>query len=205
MDVTTLIAAVTVVSIVAVVVFVGFVVREIRKSHEFFRTLTSRFEGTTTTLPFGMVFEFEGIRVRIYALQGSIQYRARVRLRKDPGIMVTRRFKKLEFLDRLNYSPSRQKYTFHAPVDRQYGFRAKDTRRMREIFDGDLLERMTVTGRVTRIEITRRVVRGALLMLTHSDDELEKANQSIGILNRVVTQVSRSTLALHQQTVRSEV
>ncbi|MCZ6888107.1 MAG: hypothetical protein O7H39_06390 [Gammaproteobacteria bacterium] len=37
--------------------------------------------------------------------------------------------------------------------------------------------------------------------LTHSDDELEKANQSINILNRVVTQVSRSTLALQQQTV----
>jgi hypothetical protein len=54
-------------------------------------------------------------------------------------------------------------------------------------------------GRVTRIEITRRVVRGALLMLNHSNQEIEKAKQSISILNRLVMQVSRSTLALHQR------
>ncbi len=192
-------AAVIVVSVLALAVLVWFMVREIRKSHEFFRTLASRFDGTTTKFPFGMVFELEGKRVRIYALQGSIQYRARVRLRKDPGILVTRTFRKLAFLDALNFSPSREKFSFHAPVDKQYGFRAKDTMWMREIFNDDLLDRMTATGRVTRIEIRQRVVRGALMMVNQSDDELEKARQSIDILNRVVMQVLRSTLALQQR------
>ena len=120
-------------------------------------------------------------------------------LRKDPGILVTRTFKKLEFLDALNFSPSREKFSFHAPVDKQYGFRAKDMTWMREIFNDDLLDRMTATGRVTRIEIKRRVVRGALMMVNQSDDELEKAKQSIDILNRLVMRVSRSTLALQQR------
>ena len=119
MDVTTLIAAVIAVSVLATL-FVWFVVREIRKSRAFFRMLASRFDGTTTSLPFGMVFELEDMRVRIYALQGSIQYRARVRLRKEPGILVTRTFRKLEFLDTLHYSPSREKYLFHEPIDQQY-------------------------------------------------------------------------------------
>jgi hypothetical protein len=70
---------------------------------------------------------------------------------------------------------------------------------MREIFDADLLDSMTAMGGVTRIEIRRRVVRGALLMVNHSNQEIEKAKQSISILNRVVRQVSRSTLALHQR------
>ena len=196
---TTLIAAVIVVFGLAIALLAWFLVREIRKSHEFFRTLASRFEGITTKLPFGLVFELEDMRVRIYALQGSIQYRARVRLRKDPGILVTRRFRKLEFLDALNYSPSREKFSFHAPVDQRYGFRAKNARWMREIFNDDLLDRMTATGRVTRIEIRRQVVRGALLMVNQSDDELEKAKQSIDILNCVVIQVSSSTLALQQR------
>jgi hypothetical protein len=55
---------------------------------------------------------------------------------------------------------------------------------------------MTETGRVTRIEIRRRVVKGALLMIIQSKDEHEKAWQSIDILNQVVIKVSRSTLAL---------
>ena len=66
---------------------------------------------------------------------------------------------------------------------------------MREIFDNDLLHSMASKGRVMRIEIGRRGVRGALLMITQSDDEHEKANQAIDILNSVVVQVSRSTLA----------
>ena len=107
-----------------------------------------------------------------------------------------RTFRKLEFLDPLHFSPSRQKFLFHGRVDQQYGFRAKDARWMREIFSDDLLDRMTDTGRVTRIEIRRRSVRGALLMITQSDDEIVKARQSIGILNDVLMQVSRSTLAV---------
>jgi hypothetical protein len=199
MDVTTPIAAVIVAIVLATVVLAWFVGREIRKTHEFFGMLATRFDGKPTKLPFGLLFELEGIRVRIYALQGSIQYRAKVRLRRDPGILVTRTFRKLEFLDKLNYSSSREKLLFHAPVDQQYGFRAKDARWMREIFDADLLDSMTAMGGVTRIEIRRRVVRGALLMVNHSNQEIEKAKQSISILNRVVRQVSRSTLALHQR------
>ena len=199
MDVTTLITAVIVVFVLATALLTWFVGREIRKTHEFFGMLATRFDGKPTRLPFGVVFELEGVRVRIYALQGSIQYRAKVRLRKDPGILVTRTFRKLEFLDKLNYSGSREKLLFHAPIDQQYGFRAKDARWMREIFNADLLDSMTAMGRVTRIEITRRVVRGALLMVNHSNQEIEKAKQSISILNRLVMQVSRSTLALHQR------
>jgi hypothetical protein len=199
MDVTTLVTAVIVVFVLATVLLAWFVGREIRKTHAFFGMLATQFDGKPTRLPFGVVFDLEGIRVRIYALQGSIQYRAKVRLRNDPGILVTRTFRKLEFLDKLNYSGSREKLLLHAPVDQQYGFRAKDGRWMREIFNADLLDSMTAMGRVTRIEITRRVVRGALLMLNHSNQEIEKAKQSISILNRLVMQVSRSTLALHQR------
>ena len=195
MEVTILIAGVAVVLVLVLVLVVWFVGREIRKTGEFFRTLATQFDGTTTSLPFGLVFRLEDMQVRLYALQGGIQYRAHVRLREDPGILVTRTFRKLEFLDTLHFSPSRQKFLFHRRVDQQYGFRAKDARWMREIFNDDLLDRMTDTGRVTRIEIRRRSVRGALLMITQSDDEIVKARQSIGILNDVLMQVSRSTLA----------
>ena len=195
MDATTLFAVVMFVLTLPVALLVWFVIREIRKTQTFFRALASRFDGATRKIPFGVVFELEGIKVRIFALQGSIQYRARIRLHNDPGILVTRTFRKFKFLDALHYSPSREQYLFHAPVDEQYGFRAKDARWMREIFNDDLLDSMANKGRVMRIEIGRRGVRGALLMITQSDDEHEKANQAIDILNSVVVQVSRSTLA----------
>lgn len=182
--------------LVLLVPLVWFLVREIRKSRNLFRTLALRLNGKTTRFPFGLAFELEGIPIRIYTLQGSIQYRAKVDLRTDPGILVTRTFPKLKFLDPLHYSPSRQRFLFQAPVDKQFGFRAKDTSWMREIFNSDLLNHMTEKGRVTRIEIRRRVVKGALLMIIQSKDELEKASQSIDILNQVVVQVSRSTLVM---------
>ncbi len=185
-------------SVVALAGLVWFAVREIRRSRRFFHLLSGEFNGVTTRLPFGMRFELQGIGVRIYALQGGIQYRATVLLRNDPGILVTRTYRMFKFLERMNFSPSREKFLFHTPVDQQYGFRAKNTRWMREIFDNELLDLMTATGRVTRIEIRRRVVRGALLMITQSDSELEKAKQSINILNRLVIRLSRSTLALEK-------
>ncbi len=196
MNVLTLIWTLLVVALVPLALIVWFLAREIRKSRNLFRTLATRLNGKTTRFPFGLVFELKGIPIRIYALQGSIQYRAKVDLHTDPEILVTRTFRKLNFLDPLHYSPSREKFLFHAPVDKQFGFRAKDASWMREIFNSDLLEHMTETGRVTRIEIRRRVVKGALLMIIQSKDELEKAGQSIDILNQVVMQVSRSTLAL---------
>ena len=196
MNVSTLIWTLLVVSLVPLMLIVWFLVREIRKSRNLFRTLASRLNGKTTRFPFGMVFELEGVPVRIYTLQGSIQYRAKVDLRMDPGILVTRTFSKLKFLDLLHYSPSRKRFLFHAPVDKQFGFRAKDASWMREIFNSDLLDHMTETGRVTRIEIRRRVVKGVLLMIKQSKDEHAKAGQSIDVLNQVVMQVSRSTLAL---------
>jgi hypothetical protein len=196
MNVPTLIWTLLFISIVPLALIAWFFVREIRRSRDLFRTLASLLDGKTSHFPFGLVYELEGIPIRIYALQGSIQYRAKVDLRTDPGILVTRTFRKLKFLDPLHYSPSRKRFLFHAPVDRQFGFRAKDTSWMREIFNSELLDHMTETGRVTRIEIRRRVVKGALLMIIQSKDEHEKAWQSIDILNQVVIKVSRSTLAL---------
>jgi hypothetical protein len=196
MNIPALIWTLLAVSLVPLAMIVWFLAREIRKSRNFFRILASHLNGKTTRFPFGLVFELESIPVRIYALQGSIQYRAKVDLRTDPGILVTRTFRKLKFLDPLHYSPSRERYLFHSPADKQFGFRAKDTSWMREIFNSDLLNDMTETGRVTRIEIRRRVVKGAHLMINQSQDELEKAGHSIDILNQVVMQVSRSTLAL---------
>lgn len=196
MNVSTLIWTLLVVSLVPLAVIVWFLAREIRKSSDFFHTLASRLNGKTTRLPFGLVFELEGIPIRIYTLQGSIHYRARVDLRRDPGILVTRTFRKLRFLDPLLYSPSRKRFLFHTPVDKQFAFRAKNASWMREIFTSGLLDDMTEKGRVTRIEIRRRAVKGTLLMIFQSKEELEKAGQSIDILNQVVMQVSQSTLAL---------
>ena len=120
---TTSIIVITVVLGLATVPLLWFIVREIRKSRGLFQMLASRFNATVTKLPFGIKFELEGVGVRVYTLQGSLQYRARVHLREDPGILVTRTFRRFQLLDRLQYSPGQQKYLFHSPVDEKYGFR----------------------------------------------------------------------------------
>lgn len=189
-----MIAALLTISLLAIAILSWFIFREIRKSQEFFKALAAGLDGHITRLPFGVVFQLGSTRIRIYALQGAIHYRAPVRLRADPGIRVSRKYPRLRFLDRLNHVPFRQGFLFHAAVDEHYGFRARDTRWMREIFNAELQDRMIGTGRVTRIEVKRRAVTGGLLMLGHSDDEREKATESIEILNQVLMRVLGSTL-----------
>ena len=176
-------------------VLVWFVVLQLRKTRELFRKLASRLDGTTTSLPFGLKYEFHRLHIRVYA-QGGIQYRARVRLRTEPGILVTRKVPRLKFLDSLNYSPSRQAFLFRTAIDQEYGFRAKDTRWLREIFTREMIDLLRSTNRLRRIQISKRAVSGTVLLFTNSDEEHEKASQAVDILNELTLQLSRSTLAL---------
>ena len=50
---------------------------------------------------------------------------------------------------------------------------------------------MTSEGRVTRIEVKRNRFRGSLMAITLSPKEVEKAFQSVEILNDVLRQVSQ--------------
>ncbi|MDH3644324.1 MAG: hypothetical protein OES38_19620 [Gammaproteobacteria bacterium] len=189
-----MVTALLIIALVSIGILSWFMLREIGKSREFFKTLAAGLDGHATRLPFGAVFQLGSTQIRIFALQGSIYYRARVHLRENPGVLVTRKFPRLRFLDRLNHAPFRQSFLFHTPVDEHYGFRARDSRWMREIFDAELQRRMIETGRVTRIEVKRRAVTGALLMLSHSDDERKKAAASIEIMNQVLMRVLGSSL-----------
>ena len=85
---------------------------------------------------------------------------------------------------------------FGAPIDEKYAFRARNTGWIREIFTADLLEKLHSEGRVTRLEIRHKKLRGAMLMIWFSDEEKEKARQSIEILNSVVQRVVTSSLAV---------
>lgn len=190
-----MIAILLIISVLAILILAWFFLDQIGKSREFFKALASGLDGQITNLPLGVIFHLGSARIRIYVLQGNIHYRARVHLREDPGILVTRKFPKLRLLDRLNRAPNRQNFLFHTPVDEHYRFQARDTRWMREIFDTDLQRQMAETGRVTRIEVKRQVVKGALLMLIHSDAENEKAAASIEILSQVLKRVLDSSLA----------
>lgn len=196
MDLTLLLALAILVLMLPGAVLIWFVVGQLRKSRELFRKLASRLDGTTTSLPFGLRYEIQNLHIRVYALQGSVQYRARVRLRTYPGILVTRKISRLKFLDSLNYSPSRQTFTFRAEIDEAYGFRAKDRRWMREIFTRELQARLSETDRVRRIQISKRGMSGAILLFSNSEEEHEKASRAVDILNEVSLQLSRSTLAL---------
>ena len=190
-----MIAILLIIALLAILILGWFLLREVSRTQEFFRTLAASLNGQTTRLPFGFVYQLGNTRVRIYALQGAVHFRARVRLHTNPGIIVMRKFPKLRFLEGLTKAPGRQSFLFHGPVDYHYRFQAKDPRWMHEIFNAELLECLTESGRVTRIEVKRNVVAGSILMIIQSDEEREKAAVSIEILSRVLTQVLSSTLA----------
>ena len=170
-------------------------IREVEKTQEFFSNFANQTGGKATKLPAGCRFELEGIPVRIYALQGSIRYTAKVSLREDPRILVTRTFKKLASLDGLNFSLSRTKYLFHSAIDSHFGFRAKDSTWLREIFSPAIRDQMIDSGRVGRIEIRQRACRGGLIMLYHSEREAEITRESIELMNAIVLRLSSSSLA----------
>jgi len=169
-----------------------FLIREFEKSRQFFDSLATHHGGRAMRFPVGAVFSLDGlIEVKMYILQGNILYRARVDLPVDPGIVVTRKFRALKILDKLNSAPGRTRYRFDLPVDEQYTFQARDEALLREIFAPDLLDRMTSEGRVTRIEVKRNRFRGSLMAITLSQKEVEKAFQSVEILNDVLRHVNR--------------
>jgi hypothetical protein len=169
--------------------------REVEKTQKLFSDLARQRGGKTTRLPAGCQFELEGIPVRIYALKGGIHYTAKVSLREDPRILVTRTFKKLASLDGLNFSLSRTKYLLHSAIDSHFGFRAKDSTWLREIFSPAIQEQMIDSGRVGRIEIRKRTCKGGLIMLYHSEREAEITRESIELMNAIVLRLSTSSLA----------
>jgi len=167
-----------------------FAGRELRRTRRLFAQLAVRFGGRTQRFPLGMVFRVEpGVEVKVFALQGSILYRARMDLGYEPDILVARIYRGWRFIDKLNYAPGRTRYRFHAPIDRHYSFRVGDGRHMKEIFAPDLLERMQSQGRITRLEIRRNRFRAALMVLSFSPEETHKAEQSIAILNELLKRV----------------
>jgi hypothetical protein len=169
-----------------------FLIRQVEKSRRFFDALATHHGGHAMRFPVGAVFRLDGlIDVKMYVLQGNILYRARVDLPVDPGIVVTRKFRALKILDKLTSAPGRTRYRFESPVDEQYTFQARDEAVLREIFAPNLLDRMTTEGRVTRIEVKRNRFRGSLMAITFSQKEVERAFQSVEILNDVLRQVSQ--------------
>ena len=194
-DATTLLVLVVGVLLLVMVPLWWFVFRELRSTAGLFDALTARLGGERSTVPIGMRGELDGIRIRVFALAGKVEYRARIRLRSDPGILVTRTFGRFRFVDALHASPGRRKFVFRHPVDEQYGFRAKNTQWMRELFDAEMLDDLTHLGRVARIEVGRAGVKGSLMMLGHSDAERVKANESVDLLTRLTRNLARSSLA----------
>jgi hypothetical protein len=169
-----------------------FLIREVDKSRLFFDALATHHGGRAMRFPVGAVFRLDGlIDVKMFILQGNILYRARVDLPVDPGIVVTRKFRALKMLAKLNSVPGRTRYRFDSPVDDQYTFQARDEAMLREIFVPDVLDRMTAEGRVTRIEVKRKRFRGSLMAITLSQQEVEKAFQSVEILNDVLRRVNQ--------------
>jgi hypothetical protein len=179
-----------VIFIAMLVVFVTFLAREFDNSRHFFAAVAKRYRGRTLRIPLGAAYRLErGQEVKVQAFSGNVLYSARIRLREDPGIYITRRYRGFRILDALTYSFGRKGYRFDSPVDEQYTFRAKDERKLREIFQPDLLEMMLTQGRVTALQIRRNRFRGALMIIRFSPDEIDKAEQSIEILNEVVRRV----------------
>ena len=195
MDFFTLLITISVVILAATLVPLAiFLMRTVEATGRFFEDVAKRYHGRARRFPPGAVYALEqGLQVKLNALQGNIIYRARISLPEDPGILVTLIFRWVKFLDKLNYSFGRQRtrYQFAAPIDEQYMFRAIDGPRLREIFQPDLVERMRTQGRVTRLEIRRNRFRGALMMVSFTPGEVEKAEQSIEILNDVLRRVAR--------------
>lgn len=167
-----------------------FAGRELRRTRRLFAQLAVRFGGRTQRFPLGMVFRVEpGVEVKVFALQGSILYRARMDLGYEPDILVARIYRGWGLIDKLNYAPGRKRYRFHGPIDRQYAFRARDERHLKEIFAPDLLGRMQSQGRITRLAIRRNRFRAALMLLSLSPEETHTAEQSIEILNELLMRV----------------
>ena len=194
MNLTLLLALAVLVLMLPVIPILWLVTKEIKKTRELFRKLASRLNGEMTLLPFGLRYEHHNLQIRVFA-QGGIQYRARVSLHANPGILVTRKLSRLKFLDSLNYSPSRQPFLFRTAIDDKYGFRAKDTRWMRDIFSRELLDRLSATDRVRRIQIGKRILSGSILLFSNSAQEHDKGSQAVDILNELSLQLTRSSLA----------
>jgi hypothetical protein len=193
LDLTVLLIVIGVAALgVVLAVMVLVVMREIRKTRTFFTELAKRYGGRVMRFPAGVVFRLGyNAEVRIHVLQGSVLYRARLRLPEDPGILVMRIYRRFKWLDKLSYSPGRTRYRLNGPVDEQYSFQAFDPVLLRKVFAGDILDRLATQGRVTRIEIRKTRFKGALMMLSFSAAEVERGHHSVEILNEVLQRVLR--------------
>ena len=173
----------------------GWIVfRQLRRQWQLFVGLAETVGGTVTKLPMGVRFEAHGARIRLFALQGSLHYRARLSLRTNPGILVTRKFGRFNFLDALHYSPSRERVLFPAAIDERYGFRAREASLLRSIFTEDILARMADNRRLARIEISQADVRASIFILSHAEDEEREVLDAVGILDLLLARLRGSGL-----------
>jgi hypothetical protein len=172
-----------------------FLFRQLGKQWHFFVRLAETLGGSVTRVPMGVRFEVDGVPVRLFALQGVIHYRAALALRSDPGILVTRKFKRFDFLQAFHYSPSRERFSFQAPIDDLYGFRARELPLMRTIFTEAILSRLASNRRLARIEIRRKGIRAGFFILSHAEDEEAEAVDAVEILNLLLLRLRTSGLA----------
>ena len=166
-----------------------FLFRQLGKQRRLFVRLASTVGGAITNLPMGVRFEANGAQVRVYALQGGLHYRARLLLRTDPGILVTRKFGRFNLLEALHFSPSKERFVFGAPIDERYGFRARDASAVRSIFADDILARMAGNGRLARIEIDKAGVRASFFILSHVEDEEREVLDAVEILGLLLARL----------------
>lgn len=165
-------------------------VHEIRKSYRLFGNVAARYLGRVTKLPLGAVIDVdEGVKARIYAMQGAIHYQLPLALDDDPAVLLTRRSRFLKGLSRWQYSPGRQSLSFHEPVDDVYLFQARDAEWTRTIFSPDIRERMSREGRMLHLHIRRKKMTASTMIWRHTEAEEKILLETVELLNAVARRI----------------
>jgi len=157
---------------------------QFRRGSAFFAQLAGHLGGRLRRWPPRVSVDLDGVPVRIYPLQGSLRYTARLPLPDELQLLVTRRYRGWRWLDRLHATPGLQPVDMRGAVARHYGFRARQPNRLRALFDAERLEDLFVDGRITRLQIDRRGLRAAVLLWRHTPEEEALGQAAMDALNR---------------------
>jgi len=166
--------------------------RQLRRSEAFFARLAAHLGGRLRRLPPRVSLDLDGVPVRVYPLQGSLQYQARLPLPDELTLLVTRRYRGWRWLDRLHASPGLRPVELPGEAAQRYGCRARQPARLLTRLDAGDLDEVLAGDRISRLQIDRCGLRATVLLWRHRTDEEALGETAVEALNRLVRRLADS-------------
>lgn len=171
----------------------GLLAAQLRRGDAFFARLAAHLDGRLRRVPPRVSLNLDGVPVRIYPLQGSLQYQARLPLPDEWALLVTRRYRGWRWLDRLHASAGLQPVELPEVAAQHYGCRARQPARLRRLLDAGGLDDLLAGGRITRLQVDRRGLRATVLLWRHRPEEEALGFATVDALNRFARRLAKQT------------